>query len=160
APDPAAGYALGVDIGRGWLRVAVVDLDGTVVGGGRARAPPAAPAPPPRVHVAVRTAADDVWTNSRDRSGRWSGWSSLGGTVSGSPTLVAVGDAVVLYARAADYTLWQQRYDGGAWRGWTKRQEFPSAAFDGSLGAVAGPDGSVDAVYRGVDGAVYRTQFK
>ncbi|MGW4599600.1 glycoside hydrolase family 27 protein [Streptomyces sp. NPDC004457] len=113
-----------------------------------------------RVHVAVRTAADDVWTNSRDRSGRWSGWSSLGGTVSGSPTLVAVGDAVVLYARAADYTLWQQRYDGGAWRGWTKRQEFPSAAFDGSLGAVAGPDGSVDVVYRGVDGAVHRTQFK
>ncbi|MGW4564248.1 ROK family protein [Streptomyces sp. NPDC004561] len=31
APDPSAGYALGVDIGRGWLRVAVVDLDGTVV---------------------------------------------------------------------------------------------------------------------------------
>ncbi|OLZ73707.1 sugar kinase [Streptomyces sp. IMTB 2501] len=31
APDPAAGYALGVDIGRGWLRVAVADLDGTVV---------------------------------------------------------------------------------------------------------------------------------
>lgn len=31
APDPAAGYALGVDIGRGWLRVAVVDLDGAVV---------------------------------------------------------------------------------------------------------------------------------
>ncbi|MBV2352990.1 ROK family transcriptional regulator [Streptomyces sp. J2-1] len=31
APDPAAGYALGVDVGRGRLRVAVVDLDGTVV---------------------------------------------------------------------------------------------------------------------------------
>ncbi|MFJ4522131.1 ROK family protein [Streptomyces sp. NPDC088810] len=31
APDPAAGYALGVDIGRGWLRVAVADLDGTLV---------------------------------------------------------------------------------------------------------------------------------
>ncbi|MGW1005789.1 ROK family transcriptional regulator [Streptomyces sp. NPDC002520] len=30
APDPAAGHVLGVDIGRGWLRVAVVDLDGTV----------------------------------------------------------------------------------------------------------------------------------
>ncbi|MGW5430329.1 glycoside hydrolase family 27 protein [Streptomyces sp. NPDC004059] len=113
-----------------------------------------------RVHVAVRTAADDVWTIARDVSGQWSGWTSLGGTVSGSPTLVAVGDAVVLYARAADYTLWQQRYDGGAWQGWTKRQEFPSAAFDGALGAVAGPDGSVDAVYRGVDGYVHRTQFK
>ncbi|MFJ7151394.1 ROK family protein [Streptomyces sp. NPDC100445] len=31
APDPAAGYALGVDIGRARLRVAVADLDGTVV---------------------------------------------------------------------------------------------------------------------------------
>ncbi|MEU2426670.1 ROK family protein [Streptomyces sp. NPDC007851] len=31
APDPAAGYALGVDVGRGWLRVAVADLDGTLV---------------------------------------------------------------------------------------------------------------------------------
>ncbi|MFH9087912.1 glycoside hydrolase family 27 protein [Streptomyces sp. NPDC017673] len=113
-----------------------------------------------RVHVAVRAAADDIWTSSRDGSGQWSAWSSLGGTVSGSPTLVTVGDAVVLYARAGDCTLWQQRYEGGAWRGWTKRQEFPSAAFDGSLGAVAGPDGSVDAVFRGVDGYVHRTQFK
>ncbi|MFE0516863.1 MarR family transcriptional regulator, partial [Streptomyces sp. NPDC058964] len=31
APDPAAGYALGVDIGPSRLRVAVADLDGTVV---------------------------------------------------------------------------------------------------------------------------------
>ncbi|MFG2357934.1 glycoside hydrolase family 27 protein [Streptomyces sp. NPDC048521] len=112
-----------------------------------------------RVHVAVRTAADDVWTRSRDTAGEWSLWTSLGGTVSGSPTLVAVGDSVVLYARAADYTLWQQRYADGAWQGWSKRQEFPSAAFDGALGAVAGPDGAVDAVFRGVDGYLYRTQF-
>ncbi|MEV0209341.1 glycoside hydrolase family 27 protein [Streptomyces sp. NPDC050788] len=113
-----------------------------------------------RVHVAVRTAADDIWTRTRDTSGQWSEWSSLGGTVSGSPTLVASGDAVVLYARAADYTLWQQRYADGAWQGWSKREEFPSAAFDGALGAVAGPDGAVDAVFRGVDGQVHRTQFK
>jgi predicted NBD/HSP70 family sugar kinase len=31
APDPAAGYALGIDIGRDWLRVALADLDGTLV---------------------------------------------------------------------------------------------------------------------------------
>ncbi|MFF1718050.1 ROK family transcriptional regulator [Streptomyces sviceus] len=31
APDPAAGHVLGVDVGRSWLRVAVADLDGTVV---------------------------------------------------------------------------------------------------------------------------------
>ncbi len=114
-----------------------------------------------RVHVAVRTSADDVWTRVREASGEWSGWSSLGGTVSGSPTLVAVGDAVVLYARAGDYTLWQQRYEGGAWQGWMKRHEFPGAAFEGALGAVAAHgDGVVDVVFRGVDGGVHRTQFK
>ncbi|WP_028799480.1 ROK family protein [Streptomyces sp. 142MFCol3.1] len=31
APDPSAGHALGIDIGRGWLRVAVADLDGAVI---------------------------------------------------------------------------------------------------------------------------------
>lgn len=31
APDPAAGHALGIDIGRSWLRVAVANLDGEVV---------------------------------------------------------------------------------------------------------------------------------
>ncbi|MFI0818938.1 ROK family protein [Streptomyces sp. NPDC021098] len=30
-PDPTAGYVLGLDIGRSWLRVAAADLDGTVV---------------------------------------------------------------------------------------------------------------------------------
>ncbi|MDH6455235.1 putative NBD/HSP70 family sugar kinase [Streptomyces sp. SAI-126] len=31
APDPSAGHVLGIDVGRSWLRVAVADLDGTVV---------------------------------------------------------------------------------------------------------------------------------
>ncbi|MGW3155097.1 glycoside hydrolase family 27 protein [Streptomyces sp. NPDC001089] len=113
-----------------------------------------------RVHIAVRTASDDIWTRSRDAQGRWTDWSALGGTVSGSPTLVTVGDQVLLYARAGDYTLWQQRYRAGSWQGWSKRQEFPSAAFDGALGAAAGADGTVDAVYRGVDGTVHRTAFE
>ena len=30
--DPSAGYALGVDVGRSWIRVAIADLDGTVLG--------------------------------------------------------------------------------------------------------------------------------
>lgn len=30
--DPTAGYAVGIDIGRSWLRAAVADLDGTVLG--------------------------------------------------------------------------------------------------------------------------------
>ncbi|MGW6408291.1 ROK family transcriptional regulator [Streptomyces vinaceus] len=31
SPDPTAGYALGIDIGRGWVRVALADLDATLV---------------------------------------------------------------------------------------------------------------------------------
>lgn len=30
-PDPTAGYVLGIDIGRSWVRVAVADLSGTVI---------------------------------------------------------------------------------------------------------------------------------
>jgi predicted NBD/HSP70 family sugar kinase len=30
--DPTAGYALGIDIGRSWIRAAVADLDGAVLG--------------------------------------------------------------------------------------------------------------------------------
>src|SRR5437588_3494813 len=31
-PDPTAGYVVGLDIGRGWLRCAVADLAGAIVG--------------------------------------------------------------------------------------------------------------------------------
>src|SRR5258706_6201415 len=31
-PDPTVGYVVGVDIGRSWVRVAVADLAGTIVG--------------------------------------------------------------------------------------------------------------------------------
>src|SRR5947199_1882032 len=31
-PDPTAGYVLGIDIGRAWIRVAVADLAGTIIG--------------------------------------------------------------------------------------------------------------------------------
>src|SRR3954462_2226985 len=31
-PDPTAGYVVGIDIGRSWIRVAAADLAGTIVG--------------------------------------------------------------------------------------------------------------------------------
>ncbi|MCX5096137.1 glycoside hydrolase family 27 protein [Streptomyces sp. NBC_00365] len=111
-----------------------------------------------RLHVAVRTPDDSVWSRTRDTSGTWSDWTSLGGTVSGSPTLVASGGTVHLYARAGDYTLWTRSWtaDGG-WSGWSKDADFVSGAFDGALGGVAGPDGGVLAAFRGVDGRVHQT---
>ncbi|MEV8347585.1 glycoside hydrolase family 27 protein [Streptomyces niveus] len=118
-----------------------------------------------RTHVAVRTAEDAVWWRVRDTAGIWSAWTSLGGTVSGSPTLVAVDGDVRLYARAGDYTLWQRAYDSdasdssgsGAWGGWSARGEFVSGVFDGALGATAGPGDTVLTAFRGVDGRVHQT---
>ncbi|WP_443056902.1 glycoside hydrolase family 27 protein [Streptomyces sp. NBC_00669] len=114
-----------------------------------------------RLHVAVRTADDAVWTRVREASGSWSAWSSLGGTVSGSPTLVATGGSVQLLARASDYTLWQRTYDAqsGSWGGWFAQPAFASGSFDGAPGAVAGPDGGVLAAFRGVGGAVWQSSL-
>src|SRR3954449_1776459 len=36
-PDPTAGYVVGIDIGREWIRVATADLSGTIVGRSDAR---------------------------------------------------------------------------------------------------------------------------
>ncbi|WP_079128181.1 glycoside hydrolase family 27 protein [Streptomyces niveus] len=117
-----------------------------------------------RTHVAVRTAEDAVWWRVRDTAGDWSAWTSLGGTVSGSPTLVAVDGGVRLYARAGDYTLWQRAYDSegpngssSGWGDWSARGEFVSGVFDGALGATAGPGDTVLTAFRGVDGRVHQT---
>ncbi|MGW8456473.1 glycoside hydrolase family 27 protein [Streptomyces niveus] len=120
-----------------------------------------------RTHVAVRTAEDAVWWRVRDTAGDWSAWTSLGGTVSGSPTLVAVDGGVRLYARAGDYTLWQRAYESdasgssgsGAWGDWSARGEFVSGVFDGALGATAGPGDTVLTAFRGVDGRVHQAGF-
>jgi alpha-galactosidase len=113
------------------------------------------------IHVAVRTADDAIWTRVRDAAGTWSDWTSLGGTISGSPTLVATGTTVQLLARASDYTLWRRTYDAtaGSWGGWFPQTDFVSNAFDGAMGATAGPGGTVLAVSRGVGGTVRQSRF-
>ncbi|MEV4312391.1 hypothetical protein [Actinocrispum sp. NPDC049592] len=101
-------------------------------------------------HVAVRTADDSVWIWE---NGAWAG---LGGTISGSPAIVATLGRIYLFARASDYTLWQRNFSDGSWGGWFPRGEFPSNAFDGSLGAAAGDNGSAWVAFRGVDGRVHQ----
>jgi alpha-galactosidase len=104
---------------------------------------------------AVRTADDSVWV--RPVSG--GSWTSLGGVISGSPTLVEYADRIYLFARASDYTLWQVNHTDGAWGGWFKRSEFPSNSLVGAVGATAGPDGSAWTVVRGPDNKVYRQKL-
>ncbi|GAB3880344.1 hypothetical protein GCM10029964_034570 [Kibdelosporangium lantanae] len=101
--------------------------------------------------VVVRTQDDAVWAY------QGGAWSSLGGVISGSPTLLATSGRIYLFARASDYTLWQRNFVDGAWGGWFPRGEFPSNAFNGSLGTAAGDNGSAVIAFTGVNGHVYRT---
>jgi alpha-galactosidase len=101
--------------------------------------------------VAVRASDDSVWLYSNGS------WSSLGGVISGSPTLLATSGRIYLFARASDYTLWQRNFADGSWGGWFPRGEFPSNSFDGSVGVAAGDNGSAWVAFRGVSGHVYRT---
>src|SRR6476469_5674833 len=105
--------------------------------------------------VAVRMPDDSVWYR-RKSGGAWSDWVSLGGVVSGSPTLVASADRVYLFARASDYTLWQLNFVDGAWGGWFKRNEYPSNSLVGAVGAAAGANGSAWIAVRGPDDAVHQ----
>ncbi|MFC0107010.1 hypothetical protein [Kibdelosporangium aridum] len=100
------------------------------------------------VHVAVRTRDDAAWIHENGE------WKSLGGVISGSPTLLATEGRIYMFARASDYTLWQRNFSDGQWGGWFPRGEFPSNAFDGSLGAAAGANGSAWVAFRGVGGQV------
>ncbi|SEG82316.1 alpha-galactosidase [Actinacidiphila yanglinensis] len=149
------GTVTGRGAGTGWTSIGAPD--GLALTGRPSAVTDAAG----RTHVAVRTADDAVWTRVRDAAGTWSAWSSLGGTVSGSPTLVATGGSVQLLVRASDYTLWQRTYDaaGDAWGGWFKQPAYASGEFDGAMGAVAGSDGSVLTVSRGVGGAVRQSSL-
>jgi alpha-galactosidase len=100
------------------------------------------------LHVAVRTRDDSAWLYSNGT------WTALGGVISGSPTLLATSGRIYMFARASDYTLWQRNFSDGTWGGWFPRGEFPSNAFDGSLGVAAGADGSAWVAFRGVAGRV------
>ncbi|MEV6896024.1 hypothetical protein [Amycolatopsis sp. NPDC051372] len=98
--------------------------------------------------VAVRTPDDGVWTRTRGTDGTWSDWTSIGGTISSSPTLVAQGDKVSVFALASDYTLWQNDRNGTTWAGWFKQPKYPSGNVVGTLGGAADANG----VWLGVRG--------
>jgi len=107
------------------------------------------------VHVAVRIRTDEVWERVLS-GGSWSEWTSLGGTVSGSPTLLATSGRIYLFALAADNRLWQRNFVDGAWGGWFRRGELSTGAFQGAVGAAAGDNGSAVIVVRGAGDHVHR----
>ena len=110
-------------------------------------------------YVAIRSNDDGVWLDTSSAAGQWSGWSSLGGTISDSPTLLETEGRVYLFARASDYTLWENNLTSGSWGGWFKRAEFTSDDYNGAFGAAAGDDGFAWITYRGIDGHVHLAEL-
>src|SRR3954453_6684413 len=75
-PDPTAGYVVGIDIGRAWIRIAVADLTGTILA--RSDSPNRA-----RTAAAVvRTVAREARTTVKQAG---IGWRRVVHTVVGSP---------------------------------------------------------------------------
>ena len=108
-------------------------------------------------YVAVRANDDSVWLDTQGAGGAWAGWTGLGGTVSSSPTLLATGTGVRLFARASDYTLWEDDLTGSTWS-WSKDTEFTSDDYNGAFGAAL-DGGDAELAYRGIDGHVHVTQL-
>ena len=108
------------------------------------------------VHVTARATTDEIWERVY-ANGTWSAWQSLGGTLNGSPTLLAAAGRVYLFAVAADNRLWQRNFVDGGWGGWFQRGEFATDEIQGPIGTEPGPDGSAVVVLRGIDGHVHRT---
>ncbi len=87
--DPTAGYVIGVDVGRSWIRVAAADLDGTVVG--RRDAPNTTRTAGAMVRAAARLARTVTEEAGLD-------WPQVVHTVVGSPGVADPGTHRVRYA--------------------------------------------------------------
>lgn len=145
-------FARGAD-GQVWQRTSAGQWSGLGAPGGKPiYGRPGAATSASGTVVAVRTADDSVWARTRTGD-TWSDWTSIGGTVSSSPTLVAVGAKVALTASASDYSLWANEWSG-TWAGWFKRPEYPSGSIVGTLG-VASDGASLWFAARGPDDHVH-----
>jgi len=163
SPDSWLMTATGTD-GKVWTRSA--DSGWSSIGapsGLSVYGRPSAVADGSNTYVAIRTNDDSVWLDTADASGDWSGWTSIGGTVSASPTLLATSSGSVrLFDRASDYTLWENDLSAGgsSWSGWFKQNSFTSDDYAGALGAAADASGSgAQLAYRGVDGHVHLAEL-
>jgi len=87
--DPTAGYVVGIDVGRSWIRVAVADLDGAIAG--RAEVANTARDADEMLPAAASIARSVVRSAGLD-------WDVVVHTVVGSPGVIAPGTSEVRYA--------------------------------------------------------------
>jgi hypothetical protein len=71
-----------------------------------------------REDVFVKGTDGAVWQKTWIAASGWSGWASVGGTPTSSPTAAMAGYAIELVARFSDGYINIQEYYSGAWHGW------------------------------------------
>jgi peroxiredoxin len=84
----------------------------------------------------------------------WSGWESLGGSLTSSPAATSPGSGLIdVFARGTDNGLWYKDWNGAAWSSWH--------SLGGQLPAGTGPaacswgSGRLDVFTQGTDGALW-----
>src|SRR5262245_57985366 len=101
--------------------------------------------------------ASDNTLRRRSFDGRaWGPWQNLGGIITSSPAVAALGDTLYVFARGVDDALWYWSINGSdqAAQGWFAA---PPDASIASAPAAAANGGTVEVIVRGADGRLWRT---
>ncbi len=150
---PATVTALPTIIGfyrsRGYT---FVDLLGST---GHGRPGPAADVTAGGLHVFVRATNGSLSERSRHGSS-WTGWTALGGTLTGGPAAIPLTATVSsTFVIGTDNGVWQKTVaDAGAASGWMNVGGLATS----KPGAATGPSGVVTVVVRGSDAAAWMRQ--
>jgi C1A family cysteine protease len=87
----------------------------------------------------------------------WSGWESLGGTLTSKPDAVSWGpNRIDVVARGTDSACWHRWWDGAAWRGW----ESLAGVIQGGPTICSWGSGRLDIFAVGTDHRMYHKWFQ
>lgn len=130
------------------------DLGGPT--GGQFVGAPAAVAWGGKVTVAVRGTDNALWVRTLS-GGSWGSWTSLGGTLTSSPTLASQNSSdVEAFIRGTNHDLFQDSFNGSTWSGWGSSLGGPdSGTFVGDPSATSRANGVITVYTRAADNSVY-----
>lgn len=110
-----------------------------------------------RTDVFVRGTDNALWQRTL-ANGAWSAWSSLGGTLTDSPSAAVdpLTGRVSVFMRGGDGALYSRTYDGQSWESTFQRLDGPTGGSFTGAPAVAVSRGRTDVFVRGTDNALWQ----
>jgi peroxiredoxin len=112
------------------------------------------------VHLFVQGTDHALWTKYHQSASGWSGWQSLGGTLTSSPASTSPGSGLInVFVRGTDGAIWEKTTTNGgsSWSGWH--------SLGGQIPAGTGPaacswgSGRLDLFVQGTDGALWHKWY-